>query len=193
MHIRLSKARGMHVVDDSSQHTIGILEDPLIDPDTGHIIGFFVLPVFLGESPLFLQTADIISWGTRIHVLSDDKLGPPQDFVRLSSRLHDPRSFLGQILRVEKTGRSLGRLADIQFNTRHFMTEWLFPRTWLLARRPLPASDIVEVTADAIWMRNPLRSVSERLVQPDTVDVSLLHEVVPQVQTRIKNPPRGGL
>lgn len=184
MHIRLSMARGMKIVDDSTQQTVGILEDPLIDPDSGRIIGFFVTSLSLGESHLFLQTIDVVSWGTRIHILSADRLGPPHDFVRLTSRLEDPRRFLGQALRVHGTGRSLGTLVDVQFNTRHFVVEWLFPRKWLWTRQPLPASDIVEVTNEAIWMKEPLSPVQERSEEKKSLDVSVLQEVLPQVQTR---------
>lgn len=184
MHIRVSMARGMKIVDDSTQQTVGILDDPLIDPDSGRIIGFFVTSLSLGDSQLFLHTVDIVSWGTRIHVLSADRLGPVQDFVRLTARLDDPRQFLGQQLRVHGTGRSLGTLVDVQFNTRHFMTEWLFPRKWLWVRSPLPACDIVEVTNDAIWIKDPLLSVPERSEENKSLDVSVLQEVLPQVQTR---------
>lgn len=178
MHIRQSFSRGMQVVDDSTQQTVGILDEPLIDPDNGRITGFFVLPMFLGESRLFLQSADIASWGTRVHVLSEDRLGPPEDFVRLSARLQDPRAFLGQTIRVSGTGRTLGVLDDVQFNTRHFMVEWLFPRRWFFVRQPLPASDIVEVTEEAIWVKNPLKKQVVPTRESNALDPSLLTEVV---------------
>ncbi len=177
MHIRQSFARGMQVVDDSTQQTVGVLDEPLIDPDNGRIAGFFVLPVYLGESRLFLQSTDIVSWGTRVHVLSEDRLGPPEDFIRLSERLHDPRPFLGQVIRVAGTGRSIGTLDDVQFNTRHFMIEWLFPRRWLFVRQPLPASDIVEVTEAAVWVRDPIKKQSVPAQETAPLDPALLAEV----------------
>jgi len=184
MHIRQSDARGMHVVDDSTQQTVGILHEPLIDADNGRIIGFFVLPVFLGEAELFLQTMDIVSWGTRVHVLSADRLGAPEDFVRLHARLEDPRPFLGQALRERRSGKALGSLDDVQFNTRHFTIDWLFPRRWFFLRQPLPASDVLEVTEDAVWMKDPIRPSTASVQEKAPVQRDLLQDVVPQVQTR---------
>lgn len=176
MHIRQSFARGMQVVDDSTQQTVGILDEPLIDPDNGRIVGFFVLPVFIGESELFLQSSDIVSWGTRVHILSADRLGPPEDLVRLQARLRDPRPFLGQPIRVHGTGRTLGVLDDIQFSTRQFMTEWLFPRRWFFIRQPIPVSDIVEVTEAAVWVKDPVRKEPAPVRELLNTDAVLLPE-----------------
>lgn len=162
MHIRSSVARGTAVIDDSTQLAVGVIDEPLVDPDTGRLVGFFVLPVSLGDDILFLQTLDIASWGTRIHVLSADRLGPPEDFVRLKSRLEDPRPFLGQPIIIHGSRKSLGILEDVQFNTRHFAVEWLFPRKFFFIRQPIPVTDIVEVTPEAIWVKDPLGTVRDR-------------------------------
>lgn len=170
--MRASQSQGMLVVDDSTQEAVGVLDRPLIDPDTGRIVGFFVLSVILGDAELFLQAQDIVSWGTRVHVLSADRLGPPEDFVRLKARLEDLRTFLGQKILVQGTRQSLGVLEDVQFDTRHFAVEWLFPRRFFFIRQPIPASEILEVTQEAVWVQNPIRPVRQSLKSEESLDLT---------------------
>jgi len=163
MHIRASQAVGTQIVDDSVQTTIGILGEPLIQPDTGHIIGFFVFSLMMGDAHIFLQTNDIVSWGTRVHVLSAERLGPPEDFIRLKQPLLEKRTFLGQPIYTNESKKFLGRLDDVQFNTRTFIVEWLFPRKFFFYRQPILLTDVHEVTEEAIWVRDPIRPLKQKL------------------------------
>lgn len=152
----------MQVLDDSTQQTEGFIDRPLIDPDTGKIIGFFVVPVSFGASMLFLQSIDIAAWGTVVHIRSVDCLCPPEDVVRLRSAFEDPRTFLGQPIKIKK-GATLGILADVQFNTKNFIVEWLFPRKFFFLRQPVAVTEILEVTKTAIWIKGPARTAKQRL------------------------------
>lgn len=163
MHIRASQAVGTQIVDDSVQATIGMVGDPLIDPDTGRILGFFVFSLMMGDAHIFLQTSDIVSWGTRVHVLSAERLGPPEDFIRLKQSLAETRTFLGQSIYTKESKKFLGRLGDVQFNTRTFIVEWLFPRKFFFYRQPILGSDVLEVTEEAILVRDPIRPAEKKL------------------------------
>ncbi len=166
MHVRLSSVLGTPVVDDQTQQFVGLLSDPLIHPDTGKIEGFFVHSAVPDlPSNVFLQTSDIIAWGTNVHVSSIDRLCPPDELVRLQSFFRDPRPFLGQHIRIEDSKRLLGTCSDVQFDTRHCMVEWIFPRRFFIYRQPIPTSDISEVTSDAIWIRDPLRHIREKAIK----------------------------
>ncbi len=174
MHLRSSMSRGIPVVDDGSQQVVGFLDFPLIEPDTGRILGFFIHSV-LGDD-LFLQSVDISAWGTKVHVRDADRLSPPQELIRLKVGLGEPRTFLGQQIRTKYTNRTIGICSDVQFNTRHFMVEWLFPRKFFLTKQPLPVTDVLEVTTEAIWVKDPFRAPKERVteekkpvIQADTV------------------------
>lgn len=182
MHVRSSQIRGIPVIDDGTQQIAGLLRYPLIDPDTGRILGFFVLSA-LGGGDVFLQAADIISWGTRVHIRSDDCLSPPDELIRLQSALDDPRRVIGQVIRTKDSKRRLGVCADVQFSTRHFIVEWMFPRRFFIARQPLPMSDVLEVTPEAIWVRDPLKPVR---IEAATVDASesLVHTDVVSARVR---------
>lgn len=187
MHLRSSQIRGIPIIDDGTQQIAGFLDSPLMDPDTGRILGFFVIHSFLPSSALFLQTLDIVAWGTRVHIRSEDCLSPPEELIRLRSALEDPRSFIGQRIRVKGTNRYLGICSDVQFSTKQFLSQWIFPRKFFIARQPLPMSDVLEVTPDAVWVRDPMRTV--RLGTQESsehVSGSVLTEVVPSVQVRQK-------
>jgi len=158
MHVRASHIRGMQVIDESTQYTVGMLDQPLIEPDTGKILGFFVFSFGLGtEATLFLPSIDILRWGTKIWVASSDVLSPPHELVRLKAALSDPRTVIHQPIRIRPGGTKVGICSDIQFDTKSFITEWLFPRRWFFARDPIPTTEIIEITSGAIWIKPPLR------------------------------------
>ncbi len=184
MHLRSSQVVGIQVVDDGTQQIVGFLEYPLIDPDTGRVLGFFTLSTFSGHR-VFLQSSDIAAWGTRVHVRSEDCLSPPDELIRLRAALEDPRRVIGQLIRTKETHRTLGICGDVQFNTRHFITEWIFPRKFFIARQPLLMTDVIEVTQEAIWVKDPLRPLrtDKSKVAEDTL-TTVISDVVPTVQTR---------
>jgi len=187
MHLRSSQVRGIHLVDDGTQQVVGFLDYPLIDPDTGRVLGFFVLSTFSGGS-VFLQSADIAAWGTRVHIRSEDCLSPPDELIRLKSALEDPRRVIGQVIRTKDSGRHLGICGDVQFNTRHFIVEWIFPRKFFIARQPLPMSDIIEVTPEAVWVKDPLRPIVVRRTRQAEEEgmTTVISDVVPAAQVRKK-------
>ncbi len=162
MHVRVSTALGTPVIADQEELLVGSLSYPLIHADSGKIEGFYLQSGswFMPDN-LFVASASITAWGTAVHVRSTEYISPPEDILRIASALDDPRKFLGQRIIVQTTGRYLGRLYDIQFDTKTCMTEWLFPKRFLTLRSPIPASDILEVTPSAIIVRDPMRVAPE--------------------------------
>lgn len=184
MHVRFSMVRGAPVVEEQTQQPLGMLEGMLIHPDTGGVIGFFVYGIGLLEGQrLLLSSGDILSWGTRVHIRSEDRLVPPEDVVRLQSLLQSPRAFFGQPIVTKKTKSTLGTCVDVQFDTRHFQIEWLFPKRWFLERTPIPASDIVEVTNAAIIVQEPVRPRRELAKNIAAAPAKILEEVAPVLPT----------
>jgi sporulation protein YlmC with PRC-barrel domain len=167
MHLRLSTAIGLPVVD-SSEEILGILSGVLINPDTGAIEGIFVrISSFLSSETLFAATTDIQHWGRRIRVRDADSLSPLEDMIRLQQILEERRPILGQIIKTEE-GVVLGRCADIQFDTRFFRLEWMFPRRFFFWKTPVPAASIQQVRPDAIIVRliNPAKEEEVRVETP---------------------------
>lgn len=151
----------MQVVDDSTQYAVGMLDDPLIEPDTGKIAGFFVQTLGLSpESTLFLNVLDITQWGTKVHIAREDVLSPPGELVRMESAMQDPRTMLGQQIRIRPGGITIGRCVDVQFDTKRFVVEWMFPRRWFFMRDPVATTEIIEITRNAIWVKPPIRPVT---------------------------------
>ncbi len=63
------------------------------------------------------------------------------------------------------------------------MAEWIFPRRFFMSRQPLPMSDILEITPEAIIVKDPLRPVRAP-IQKEIDDSPVVSEVVPLVQTQ---------
>jgi hypothetical protein len=182
VHVRASSIVGMPVVDDTAQEAVGILRHPLVNPDTGLIEGFFLDTIDPGMVDAFLMAHDIVAWGTRIHVRDGHRVASAADFIRLRPLLDDPRSVLHQQIRVRDSRRFLGTCVDIQLDTRKFSIEWLFPRRWFLMRDPIPASEILEVTPEAIWVRDPIRVLPEEADERLASDIQEPLPAVPQTE-----------
>ncbi len=161
MHVRLSLCLGFPVVDDDTQAVLGTLSGALLHPDTGKIEGFFIRRKrFMKTEDVFLSTMDIKRWGLRISVRNAEVLGPVDDRVRLQPILEDGRTILGQTILTD-TGRRLGVCRDLQFDTAHFMAEWLFPKSLWKWGTALPISSVIEVTREAVIVRDPATPVTE--------------------------------
>jgi uncharacterized protein YrrD len=190
MQIRASVALGMPVVDEEAQEIVAFLSSPLILPDTGKIEGFFVISAGgLISGELFLSCSDIVAWGTRVHVLSFDRLSPPEELIRLQPLLDDPRPFLGQRIMTKRGKKVIGICDDVQFDTRHFLVQWIFPKKFFFFHNdPLPTTEILEVTPEAIIIREPLRPVRQKIDEAEKSKgdgLPALADVLPQAQTRI--------
>lgn len=170
MHVRFSTARGQPVTDPLTEESAGVLEDVLLNPDTGTVEGFFVrVPGFFHSEQLFLASADIAHWGVRVRVRSADVLFRLEDHVRLQALFDEGRRMLHQRI-VTESGTVLGQCGDIQFDTKLFRLEWLFPRRWFRWGTPIPLSSILRVTKEAVIVRDPTLSMptvtaAEALVQ----------------------------
>ncbi len=162
MHVRFSTALGLPVCEEGSHIPLGHIAHMVIHPDTGKVEGFFVgRGGFLSGGMLYLSTMDILRWSLRIVVSSADVLCDPGDVVRLEPLFSFPRPILGQKI-VTLGGKSLGTCRDAQFDTTHFLLEWIFPKTFWRWGVPIPASHIAEVRQDAIVIRDIKADVKEK-------------------------------
>ena len=156
MRARYTRSLGLPVLDEETGEIVGTLSGMVLHPDTGAVEGFFVrTPGVFWHEELFLPSADILHWGLRVTVRHRDVLSPIDDLVRLRTILDGHRPILGQRM-VTESGRTLGRCCDVQFSTNDFRLEWLFPRRFLRTGIPVPASQILEVTPEAIILRDTL-------------------------------------
>lgn len=146
--------RGLPVVDDETGDAIATIDHIVLHPDTGKVEGFLVrLPGLFGRNDLFLSSLDILRWGNRVSVRDDGVLAPLEDLVRLQKVLEEARPILHQSMRTE-SGRDLGHCRDVQFDTQHFVTEWLFPKKWGRWGTPVPITQVLEVRMQEILVRD---------------------------------------
>ncbi len=173
MHIRFSTAVGLPVQEEHARSSCAAVRGVLLHPDTGKIEGFFVaVPGFLHAEERFLQTMDILHWGKSIRIRDENVLIPVGDVIRLERLLEERRPVLGQRI-VSEGGVSLGTCKDIQFDTKQFQLEWIFPRRMLRWGRAIPASSIVEVRSDAVVVREAvlLQETAEKTTLLPGVDL----------------------
>ena len=178
MHLLYSQAIGTEIIDDVDHRIQGIVDDILIDPDKGKIVGLLVM-VKVAPEQYLLQTQDILAWGKRIHVRSEDVLGPAEEFVRFQQLLSDERTIVGQRIQTEHK-RYLGKCVDVQFNTERLNIEWIFPRKFIRRGIALPATDILEVIPEAIVVKSqrPREVIAEEEIKEATPEEEV--EPVPQ-------------
>jgi uncharacterized protein YrrD len=162
MHVRFSTAIGLPVVDEEMVEQLGTIAGIFLHPDLGKVEGFFVrINGFFRHEMLFLSSLDILRWGLRVVVRDADVIAPLEERVRLQALAEEGRPVLSQKILTD-TGRSLGRCADVQFDTRSFMAEWIWPRRLWRWGTPFPLSQIIEVRKDAIIVRDPALPVAEK-------------------------------
>ena len=162
MHLRFSTCAGTPVVDEESSETLGTVEGIVLHPDTGKVEGFAVrVRGFLTGTIRYLPSQDIVRWGTRAWVRDPQAVSDLDDLVRLREVIERGRPVLGQSIRTE-SGRELGRCRDVQFDTLHFLAEWLFPRKWGTWGTAIPISQVVEVRADAVIVRDQAAPAKEQ-------------------------------
>lgn len=164
MHLLYSSTLGTDVIDNTDHQVQGHVVDLLFDVDKGKVIALFVAGAF-SRDVLLLQTQDIASWGNRVHIRDIDTLGPAEDVVRLMPYLEDDRTLIRQTIQTE-SGAVIGKCVDVQFRTDTFAIEWIFPKRFFRKGIALPASDILEITKDAIVVKNQgPREEKERIVE----------------------------
>lgn len=177
--------RGLPVSSEDTEEIQGFISDILIHPDTGAIEGFFVsrYSLLYGLEEFFLSSHDVRSIGTMLRIASADMLGDPRDVLRVSHLLDDSRTVLGQKILTEEKRTSIGRLADVQFDTRHMRLEWLFPKKWWISRTPIQAREIVRIEPAAIIVKEPLIGVKEKEPLQEASSDVVLPEIVPTPTT----------
>lgn len=175
MRIRFTAAIGTPVLEEDGAEPVGTLSGILVHPDTGVVEGVFVtLPGFFGGSTTFLLSIDILHWGLRILIRDRSVFCDPREIVRLQSIVDDGRTVLGQPIRTE-SGKTMGRCADIQLSSKAYRLEWIFPRKFFRWGRPIRATQIVEVTPEAIVVKDAVAPVT---VEEQETEVP----VIPQVE-----------
>ncbi|MCK5018874.1 MAG: hypothetical protein KAS32_17560 [Candidatus Peribacteraceae bacterium] len=161
MHIRFSSCRGLEIVD-SSGILLGMVIEPLIQADTGKILGFYCVPMgaFSLRNTKYISALDIIHFGTRITIRNEEVICNPEEIIRLQSVLEDKRSFLRQKIRTE-SGEKIGICADVQFDTETMHIEWLFPKKFFKWGDAISIHRVLEVRQNFILISNKSKMAEE--------------------------------
>jgi len=169
-------------VTDEAEDDLGHVSGILINPDLGKIEGFFVaVSSFFRTHELFLSVQDILHVGTRIRIRHPESLSPVEDVMRLATLLGDGRNVIGHVI-VTGSGKMNGKCVDIQFETKTFHLEWLFPKRWFRWTRPISRVEIVQIRNEII-IRDP--SAPAKVSATDVV-MQTIEPLVGPTATRTK-------
>lgn len=163
MQTRFSTCRGMEIIEQSTGDVVGYLVKPLIEPDKGVILGFFVFRPHTGPTMHYVSALDIIHFGMRVEIRDEQYICDPYDIVRLQTSLDDSRVVLGQRIQTE-SGSTLGVCRDVQFDTETMHLTWLFPKRWFRWADPLPIRTVMEIRPDAIIVQDVLHPAEEESI-----------------------------
>ena len=184
MHLLRSTSIGTEIIDNVDHHVHGRIVDLLIDPDRGELVALLISSPASSEL-LTVQTSDIATWGNRVHIREPEVLGPASDIIRLQPLLDDKRTIIGQRIRT-KSGASLGKCIDIQFRADTFDIEWIFPRKFFQKGLALPASEILEVTEEAIIVKDQGPKEENVEEEKEVLEIELEKAVTPTATRKAK-------
>lgn len=147
---------------------MGLLNFPIIDPDTGVIEAFWVKPLTLALRDAILMTTDILAFKKNIYIKSDKVLAEPADVVRIATILDDGRQFLNKAVRNEK-GKKYGSVYNLTFSTETYVMRQLYVRRSILGlfswgHTIFPYERVLKVLLEAVVIED---STSKKEKVPD--------------------------
>lgn len=123
--------KGEKIIHFETGEALGILNLPIIDPDTGVIEAFWIKPLTLPLKNAIILTSDILAFKKNIYVESEKSITIPEQILKISSILDDGRQFLFSPLKNEK-GKSYGSIYNLSFSTETYVIRQLFSKRSLL-------------------------------------------------------------
>jgi len=122
---------GTKIVHEETGDTLGFLNLPIINPDTGVIEAFWVKPASITIGASILQTSDILSFKKNIYIRSRDRITDPSDVIRITEILDDGRRFMGSSVKSEK-GNVYGHVYNVTFSTETYVIRQIYAKRSVL-------------------------------------------------------------
>lgn len=110
---------GTPVLQQDDGNPLAVLNDIIIDPDSGKVMAFWVKPVNIPLSNAIIETDSILEWKKNIYLQDERQIMDPSDIIRISEVLERNTLFIGN--RVQnKEGVKLGTVTNLTFDDRNF-------------------------------------------------------------------------
>lgn len=167
MLIEVSRLKGLPVASMSDEIRIGTIDDTLIHPDTGEIIGFWVkTPGWFGTK-LALSSRDVTAYAAEaILVHSADSLVAPEDIQPFKTIAKRNNRWLGKAVETE-AGEKLGKVTDIVIETDLERLAKIHVGSLFGPDRILSRDDIVKVTPAKIIVQTSIADKAVPAVVPE--------------------------
>ena len=138
--------------DDGS--LLAVLQDVVVDPETGKIEAFWVKPLALSISDAIIQSSDIAEWKKNIYVKNESVISDPAEIIKITEILTKKTYVIGNRVRNQK-GKNYGRVYDLDFNTDTFYVRQIYVQKSIFGifkylNRIFSFDSIIEVTEKAI-------------------------------------------
>lgn len=170
MLIEISRLRGLPLASSSEEAHIGTIDETLIHPDTGEIIGFWVKQPGLFAERKALSSRDVISYDSRALVASSlDALVSPDDVQPFKGVVKRNERWIGKAVETE-AGDRLGKVSDVVVDTDLERLTKLHVSSLFGPDRILSRETIVRTTPQKIIVQN---SFEQTVVPVITAEVAV--------------------
>lgn len=155
-----SQTIGQFIVRKHDGEEIAVIEDLVIDTDTGKIQGLWLKPFVFFAKSLILLWRDIQVWQIKLYIENEEVLAEPEDLIRLKPIFDkDIQIYHNQVITNENV--YLGKVYDFNFDVDSGQIINLFiVKKFLfvpIERRILPLKEVIEIRSDAIVVKSDLR------------------------------------
>lgn len=107
---------GTPVVRHSDGELLALINDVIINPDTGKIEAFWVKPATIPVSNAVLKSDAITDWKKKVYIQSENEIVEAEDVIRISEILSKNTYFIGNTVKNE-AGDFIGTVYDLDFDT----------------------------------------------------------------------------
>ncbi len=158
MLISAQELKNGDVISLESGSTIGLVQDPIVDPKNGQVIAFDVQTGFMAKR-LILPTLDIIDWQhNAIIARGETSLIEPKDVIKVFN-LIKKRFRIMRLKAFTKKGESLGRVSDIFIDsTSGMVAKYTIGRSIFLNlaehSRIIPSSEVIKIDGKGIVFKD---------------------------------------
>lgn len=163
MLIHLTNFRRMAIASDEDEAKIGEIEDSVIHPETGELIGFWVKPTSIFSKRLALSARDIIAYDLGgVVIENSDSLVSPDEIQPFKKFSGITNKWLGKSV-VSESNQNLGRIEDVVIETDLDTIVKIYVGGFLKPKRIIDRDQIVKVDDKRIIVKDDASSNVQEL------------------------------
>ncbi len=166
-----SQIIGQYITDETGRQLSRII-DVVLNTDTGKVVGFLLAP----DGQKAIAPLDITSWNHVITVHDSEEIMDTEELHSLMTALKkDTRIYKNKV--ITKNGLYMGKVVDFAIDPKFFTVTKLFVAKVFLGiffyeRKIISQKQILEITKEAIIIRNPVETISIKKLSVDAAPTS---------------------